>query len=175
MKILLTAEEIREAVERLASQIAEATAGNPVAIIGIRSRGDSVASRICALLSKEDRELFMGTLDISLYRDDLGHLHENPKLQSTEIDFPIDKAHVILVDDVLFTGRTIRSALDALVDYGRPTKIELAVLIDRGHREMPIEPNYVGVKLSTERMDRVIVSLEESDGKDAVELLENEE
>lgn len=175
MKTLLTADQIQQAVEKLTQDIREATQGRPVAIVGIRSRGDAVAERICSLLAEEERKLFLGTLDISLYRDDLTHLHETPKLQSTEIDFPMDGAHVILVDDVLFTGRTIRAALDALSDYGRPEKIELAALVDRGHREMPIQPNYVGVELKTERMDRVIVSLEESDGKDAVELLENEE
>ena len=111
-----------------------------------------------------------GVLDISLYRDDLEHLKQNPKLQSSEIPFQMDEAHVILVDDVLFTGRTIRASLDALTDYGRPRKVELAVLIDRGWRELPIEPQFVGCELETARLDRVIVNLEGSDGIDSVEL-----
>jgi pyrimidine operon attenuation protein / uracil phosphoribosyltransferase len=122
--------------------------GRPIALVGIRSRGDEVAERVLNLLSEDDRELSFGVLDISLYRDDFEHLHENPTLQESDIPFTVDGAHIILVDDVLFTGRTIRAALDALSDYGRPGKVELAVLIDRGHREMPIQPDYVGI-LST--------------------------
>ncbi len=173
MSILLNADQIDETVQRLADAIHEATGDKVLAIIGIRSRGDQVAMRICQALADKEREIFFGTLDISLYRDDLAHLHENPKLQSSEIDFPIDGAHVILVDDVLFTGRTIRAAIDALVDYGRPAKIELATLVDRGHREMPIQPDYTGLKIETRRTDRVTVSLEESDGNDFVQLVEN--
>jgi pyrimidine operon attenuation protein/uracil phosphoribosyltransferase len=112
-----------------------------------------------------------GVLDISLYRDDYEHLSSNPTLQSSSIDFPVDGSHVILVDDVIFTGRTIRAALDALFDYGRPSKVDLAVLIDRGHREIPVEPRFVGKHLETDRMDRVDVSLEKIDGKDAVEII----
>jgi hypothetical protein len=94
-----------------------------------------------------------------------------PTLQSSSIDFPVDGAHIVLVDDVIFTGRTIRAALDALFDYGRPSKVDLAVLIDRGHREIPVEPRFVGEHLNTDRMDRVDVSLEKIDGKDAVEII----
>jgi pyrimidine operon attenuation protein / uracil phosphoribosyltransferase len=113
-------------------------------------------------------------LDISLYRDDFEHLHENPTLQESDIPFPVEGAHIILVDDVLFTGRTIRAALDALSDYGRPAKVELAVLIDRGHREMPIQPDYVGIPLDTRRLDHVLVSLEGTDGKDEVRIVQKE-
>jgi pyrimidine operon attenuation protein/uracil phosphoribosyltransferase len=112
-------------------------------------------------------------IDISLYRDDLSHLAENPKLQSSEIPFQMDGAHIILVDDVLFTGRTIRAALDALTDYGRPARIQLAILIDRGHRELPVQPDYVGATLETARMDHVLVRLEKTDGADVVELVSN--
>lgn len=164
----MTAEDIAHAIESLASQIRERHPEQPLTIIGIRSRGDEVAERLCTLLAADDRELNFGTLDISLYRDDFEHLRENPKLQGSDIDCPIDDATVILVDDVLFTGRTIRAALDALSDYGRPAKVELAVLIDRGHREMPIQPDFVGISLATERSDHVWVSLEGTDGEDKV-------
>jgi len=172
MERTLTAEEITAGVERLAQAIREKTAGKPVALVGIRSRGDEVAERILTLLSEEDRELSFGVLDISLYRDDFEHLHENPLLQESDITFTVEGAHIILVDDVLFTGRTIRAALDALSDYGRAAKIELAVLIDRGHRETPIQPDYVGISLETQRLDHVLVSLEGTDGIDQVRIVE---
>ena len=120
---------------------------------------------------EENPDVLLGVLDISLYRDDYEHLSSNPTLQSSSIDFPVDGSHVVLVDDVIFTGRTIRAALDALFDYGRPSKVDLAVLIDRGHREIPVEPRFVGKHLETDRMDRVDVSLEKIDGKDAVEII----
>lgn len=173
MARILDEEGISEGVQNLSRQILEGTSG-PVAIVGIRSRGDEVAERICEVFAEKDRELSYGVLDISLYRDDLAHLESNPKLQSSDIPFTVDGAHVILVDDVLFTGRTIRAALDALTDYGRPKKIELAVLIDRGWRELPIQPDYVGVQLTTARLDKVVVNLEQTDGKDEVTLLEKE-
>lgn len=168
MSTPLNAEDIAKAIESLAAQIRSRHPQEPIALIGIRSRGDEVAERLCTLLAEDDRELNFGTLDISLYRDDFEHLHENPKLQGSDIDFSIENAIVILVDDVLFTGRTIRAALDALSDYGRPGKVELAVLIDRGHREMPIHADFVGISLATERLDHVLVSLEGTDGEDKV-------
>jgi pyrimidine operon attenuation protein/uracil phosphoribosyltransferase len=173
MNRILNADEIATAVETLAESIRERTQDKPIALVGIRSRGDEVAERLCNLLASEDRELDLGVLDISLYRDDFEHLHENPTLQETDIPFVLDGAHVILVDDVLFTGRTIRAALDALSDYGRPAKVELATLIDRGHREMPIQPDYVGLRLETNRLDHVHVSLENTDGTDRIEVVEN--
>jgi pyrimidine operon attenuation protein/uracil phosphoribosyltransferase len=168
MSTPLNAEDIALAIESLASRIRERHPDEALTIIGIRSRGDEVAERLCTLLATDDRELHFGTLDISLYRDDFEHLRENPKLQGSDIDCTIDGALVILVDDVLFTGRTIRAALDALSDYGRPNKVELAVLIDRGHREMPIQADFVGISLATERLDHVVVSLEGTDGEDKV-------
>ena len=170
----LSAEDIAAGVRKLAESIRERTADKSVALVGIRSRGDEVAERVLNLLSEEDGDLAFGTLDISLYRDDFEHLHENPALQGSDINFTVEGAHVILVDDVLFTGRTIRAALDALSDYGRPAKVELAVLIDRGHREMPIQPDYVGIALDTSRMDHVLVSLEGTDGEDSVRIVENQ-
>jgi pyrimidine operon attenuation protein/uracil phosphoribosyltransferase len=174
MNRILNAEEIAAAVETLAASIRERTQGKAIALVGIRSRGDEVAERLCNLLAEEDRELELGVLDISLYRDDFEHLHENPTLQESDIPFALGGAHVILVDDVLFTGRTIRAALDALSDYGRPAKVELAVLVDRGHREMPIQPDYVGLRLETNRLDHVLVSLENTDGTDRIEVIEKE-
>lgn len=175
MERSLTPDDIAAGVEQLAKSIREKHAGSPIAVVGIRSRGDEVAERVLTILSEEDDwELSFGVLDISLYRDDFEHLHENPSLQETNIPFSVDGAHIILVDDVLFTGRTIRAALDALFDYGRPAKVELAVLIDRGHREMPIQPEYVGITLDTNRHDHVLVSLEGADGKDEVRIVGKE-
>ncbi len=170
----LTAEDIAAGVVRLADAIRQKNPDKPLCLVGIRSRGDEVAERVLTLLSEDDRELSFGVLDISLYRDDFEHLHENPALQESEIPFEVEGAHLILVDDVLFTGRTIRAALDALSDYGRPGKVELAVLIDRGHREMPIQPDYVGISLDTSRLDHVLVSLEGTDGNDEVRIVEKE-
>ena len=174
MDHILTADEINAGVENLAAAIREKTAGKQIALVGIRSRGDEVAERVLTLLSEDDRDLDFGVLDISLYRDDFEHLHENPLLQESDINFVVDGAHIILVDDVLFTGRTIRAALDALLDYGRPAKIELAVLIDRGHRELPVAPDYVGIHLETNRLDHVLVSLEGTDGNDQVKIVRKE-
>ena len=167
-------DEIAAGVERLAQAIRAAAGNKPLALVGIRSRGDEVAERVLNILAEEDRELAFGILDISLYRDDFEHLRQNPTLQESDIPFPVDGAHIILVDDVLFTGRTIRAALDALSDYGRPGKVELAVLIDRGHREMPIQPDYVGIRLETQRLDHVLVSLEGTDGQDEVRIVHPE-
>ncbi len=173
MEQILSPEEITAGVERLARAIREKHRGQPVALVGIRSRGDEVAERVLTILSEDDDwDLAFGVLDISLYRDDFEHLRENPALQESDIPFTVDGAHIILVDDVLFTGRTIRAALDALSDYGRPAKVELAVLIDRGHREVPIQPDYVGILLDTRRLDHVFVSLEGTDGEDLVRLVE---
>ncbi len=170
----LTADDIAAGVKRLAEAIRAKNPDTPLALVGIRSRGDEVAERVLNILAEDDRTLEFGVLDISLYRDDFEHLHENPALQESDIPFEVEGAHIILVDDVLFTGRTIRAALDALSDYGRPAKVELAVLIDRGHREMPIQPDYVGISLDTRRLDHVLVSLERTDGQDEVRVVQKE-
>jgi pyrimidine operon attenuation protein/uracil phosphoribosyltransferase len=173
MSVTLDETEIAAGIDRLAAAIRAQTAGAPIALVGIRRRGDEVAERVLTVLADgDDRELAFGILDISLYRDDFEHLHENPQLQGSDIPFALDGAHVILVDDVLFTGRTIRAALDALSDYGRAAKVELAVLVDRGHREMPIQPNYTGITLTTQRLDHVLVSLAKTDGVDRIEVIE---
>lgn len=169
----LTEADIAEGVEKLTHLIREAHPGNDYALVGVRSRGDEVAERILAILAEAGIKVSIGVLDISLYRDDLAHLNSNPKLQGSELPFAVDGANVILVDDVLFTGRTVRAAIDALMDYGRPAKIELATLIDRGHRELPFTPDYVGIDLETRRLDYVDVKLKGTDGVDIVEVTEN--
>jgi phosphoribosylamine--glycine ligase len=171
VKLVLDADQINQGIESLAQAIRKANPVGEISLVGIRSRGDEVAERLLTHLSEEDRELNFGVLDISLYRDDFEHLRENPKLQESDIPFPVDGAHIILVDDVLFTGRTIRAALDALADYGRPAKVELAVLIDRGHRELPLQANYTGIKLETNRRDHVHVTLAGTDGEDSVKVV----
>jgi len=170
MSRVLGEREIEEGIERLARAIRERCGDRPIALVGIRSRGDEVAERVCNRLAEDDRELDLGMLDISLYRDDYEHLRSNPKLQGSEIAFEVEGAHLILIDDVIFTGRTIRAALDALSDYGRPGKVELAALIDRGHRELPIQPDYVGIALETARHDHVHVSLAGTDGEEKIEI-----
>ncbi len=173
MSIVLKEVDIVRAVDRLATHLYHANPKGGYVLVGLRSRGDEVAERIQKKLSERGVDILMGVLDISLYRDDLAHLNSNPKLQSSEIPFEVDGAHIIIVDDVLFTGRTVRSAIDALMDYGRPAKIELATLIDRGHRELPFAPTYTGVELETDRMDYVDVKLKKTDGVDAVEVIKN--
>ena len=143
-----------------------------IAIVGIQSRGVPLAARLAiALGSSTGRKVDVGSIDITLYRDDLSTVGTRPVLKSTNIPFSIDGRTVILVDDVLFTGRTIRAALDELVDFGRPSRIALAVLIDRGHRELPIQADYVGKTVNTSRSDMVDVRLVEIDGKDEVVLV----
>ena len=174
MSIVLDEAAIGEAVASLVTKIRAVAERGRVAIVGVRSRGDEVAERVSAALREMGIEHDYGMLDISLYRDVLSHLADHPKLQSSDITFQVDGAHVVLVDDVLFTGRTVRAALDALTDYGRPARIELAVLVDRGHREIPVQPDYVAVALETARMDHVVVRLKNTDGEDAVELVRNQ-
>lgn len=143
-----------------------------VAIIGIYTRGVTLAKRVAAELAKRGIEKEVGTLDISLYRDDFDNRGRDfPKLESSDIPFNIDGTRVILFDEVIFTGRTIRAALDGLMDYGRPAKIELAVLVDRGHREIPIQPDYVGFTVDTEMNQYVEVRFQEDDGKEGVFLV----
>lgn len=140
-----------------------------VALVGIQSRGVPLAERIAkALRAPRSKAIDVGSLDITLYRDDLSTIGTRPRLKATNIPFSIDGRTVILVDDVLFTGRTIRAALDELVDFGRPARIALAVLIDRGHRELPIQADFVGKTVRTARADMVDVRLAEIDGRDEV-------
>jgi pyrimidine operon attenuation protein/uracil phosphoribosyltransferase len=132
----------------------------PFFLIGVRTRGVTLAQRLAQeLTSFAEEEVVVGAVDITLYRDDLGHGRSWPVLLGTEVPFDVDGAEIVLVDDVLFTGRTIRAAIDAICDLGRPRRIRLAVLVDRGHRELPIQPDVVGLRLRTDRRDRVRVRL----------------
>jgi len=162
--------EIRRGVTRIAHEILERNHGaGGVVLVGIAARGDDLARRLAAEVERiEGAAVPVGVLDITFYRDDIGMRAEAPEVHETRIDFDINGRTVVLVDDVLFTGRTIRAALDALVDFGRPTAIQLAVLVDRGHRELPIRADYVGKNVPT-RMDEIVrVALKEVDGEDAV-------
>ena len=174
--VLLSADDVRRAVSRIAHEIVERDRDlSGLAIVGIRSRGDVLAKRLrAAIRTQENAVVPLGSLDITLYRDDLTRIGYAPVVHESALDFPVDDKVVVLVDDVLFTGRTIRAALDALVDYGRPRAIRLAVLVDRGHRELPIRADFVGKNVPTKTTDDVSVHLTEVDGRDEVELVATE-
>ena len=169
---IMTADEIRRATVRLSHEIVEKQAGTDgLLLIGIQRRGVPLARRIAAaILENEGAEVPVGALDITFYRDDLSLVAQQPVVKGTELPSGIDGRTVILVDDVLYTGRTIRAAMDALVDFGRPQAIRLAVLVDRGHRELPIRADHVGKNVPTSREELVRVHLEETDGEDGVEI-----
>ncbi len=168
MEVLLRPDDIAHKMRRLALQILERHAKAPLRFIGIHTRGVIIGERVRELLREDLGEIPYGTLDISLYRDDLDNMGAMPSLKGTDIPFSVEGAHIILFDDVLFTGRTIKAAIDALTDYGRPQLIELAVLIDRGNRELPIAPNYVGLTVPTDKHDYIRVRLREHDGEDGI-------
>lgn len=172
-KELIDADGMRRALTRIAHEIIEKNKGtDDLVIIGIRTRGVPLARRIVDKVKEiENVELPVGILDITLYRDDLSMVSQQPIVHKTEIPFNINGKKVVLVDDVLYTGRTVRAALDALIDLGRPKTIQLAIMIDRGHRELPIRADYVGKNLPTSQQEVVSVNLEETDGKDCVLLL----
>jgi pyrimidine operon attenuation protein/uracil phosphoribosyltransferase len=161
---------------RLAHEILERNKGSEsIVIVGIVTRGEHLARRLAAKIQDiEHRELQIGFIDITLYRDDLRGRLSQPVLRGTDIHFDLTDKNIILVDDVLFTGRTIRAALDELVDLGRPASIQLAVLEDRGHRELPIKADYVGKNIPTSRNEEIKVLMEETDGEDSVLLVETE-
>jgi pyrimidine operon attenuation protein / uracil phosphoribosyltransferase len=169
---IMTADEIRRATVRLSHEIVEKQAGTEgLLLIGIQRRGVPLASRIAAAIEEnEGVAIPVGTLDITFYRDDLSLIAQQPVVKGTELPLGIDGRTVVLVDDVLYTGRTIRAAMDALVDFGRPQAIRLAVLVDRGHRELPIRADHVGKNVPTSREEIVRVHLEETDGEDGVEI-----
>jgi pyrimidine operon attenuation protein / uracil phosphoribosyltransferase len=169
---ILDGTEIDRILERMASEIKEAHENTQnVALIGIHTRGVFLARRLQKLISALDGgELAVGEIDITLYRDDWTQMSAQPIVKTTDIAFSVDNKQVILVDDVLYTGRTIRAAMDAAIDFGRPSRIELAVLVDRGHRELPIQSNYTGYCIKTERLEMVNVMLKECDGEDGVTL-----
>jgi len=163
-------DDIRRALTRIAHEILERDKGAAdVVLVGIADRGDDLARRLAAEVSRiEGVEIPVGVLDITFYRDDIGLRAEAPEVHETRIGFDVSGKVVVLVDDVLYTGRTIRSAMDALMDLGRPHKIQLAVLVDRGHRELPIRADFVGKNVPTSRDDNVRVQVQELDGADAV-------
>jgi pyrimidine operon attenuation protein/uracil phosphoribosyltransferase len=167
---LLDSGEIRRVVTRIAHEILERNKGaGRVVLVGIAARGDDLARRLAKEISRiEGIEVPVGALDITFYRDDIGMRAEAPEVHETRIDFDITDTTVVLVDDVLFTGRTIRAAMDALVDFGRPEAIQLAVLVDRGHRELPIRADYVGKNVPTRKDEEVQVRIAEVDGEDSV-------
>jgi pyrimidine operon attenuation protein/uracil phosphoribosyltransferase len=163
-------DDVRRALTRIAHEILERDKGvAEVVLVGIADRGDELASRLAREIQRiEGPEVPVGVLDITFYRDDIGLRAEAPEVRETRIPFDVSGRVVVLVDDVLYTGRTIRAAMDALMDLGRPRKIQLAVLVDRGHRELPIRADYVGKNVPTSRADDVRVLIEEVDGEDAV-------
>ena len=168
--VIMDSEAIRRALVRIAHEIIEKNKGvEDVVIVGIRTRGVPLAQRIAAEINAiENCEMTVGMLDITLYRDDLSTLGYNPVVHGTDINFDLSGKHVVLVDEVLYTGRTIRAALDAVIDMGRPKTIQLAVLVDRGHKELPIRADYVGKNVPTSQKETIEVVLNEIDGTDEV-------
>jgi pyrimidine operon attenuation protein/uracil phosphoribosyltransferase len=169
-KVVLDGEDIRRTLVRIAHEIVEKNAEpHRLAIVGIHRRGAIIAQRVHGLVQGLlGAELPLGDLDISFYRDDVSTRSEAPVVHSSHLDFPLEDRTIVIVDDVLYTGRTVRSAIDALFDYGRPDRVQLAVLADRGHRELPIRADYVGKNLPTSKAERVNVRVEELDGTDEV-------
>ena len=169
---IMTADEIRRATIRLSHEIVEKQAGTSgLLLIGIQRRGVPLARRIAeAIAENESVDIEVGALDITFYRDDRSLVAQQPVVKGTDLPFGIDGRTIVLVDDVLYTGRTIRAAMDALVDFGRPQAIRLAVLVDRGHRELPIRADHVGKNVPTSREEIVRVHLEEIDGEDGVDI-----
>ncbi|WP_297055428.1 bifunctional pyr operon transcriptional regulator/uracil phosphoribosyltransferase PyrR [Thermosulfurimonas sp.] len=162
--------EIERTLRRLTHEILERYGGaRDLILVGIRTGGVPLARRLQRLIEEQEGiKIPVGTLDISLYRDDWSRISFHPEVKATEIPGSIDDLNVILVDDVIYTGRTVRAALDALMDFGRPRRVDLAVLVDRGHRELPIQPNYVGFQVPTRPEEHVKVLLREIDGRDAI-------
>jgi pyrimidine operon attenuation protein / uracil phosphoribosyltransferase len=182
-KSLLDADALSRTLSRIAHEIIEANPDlDEVALVGIQRRGVPLAQRLARLIEERAGAApALGTVDITFYRDDVrvrggeAPLHAQPIVRETQLDFPLEGRTVVLVDDVLYTGRTIRAAIEALFDYGRPARVQLAVLVDRGHRELPIRPDYVGKNLPTARGERIQVQLMEVDEVDAVLLVSSPE
>ena len=175
-RVVLDGDDVRRTLVRIAHEIVEKHAGRPVALVGIHRRGAHLAKRLHALVCDLlEAEVPLGDIDIAFYRDDLSTRHADPEVHSTHLPFRLEEYSVVLVDDVLYTGRTARAGIDALFDYGRPARVQLAVLADRGHRELPIRPDYIGKNLPTSRKESVAVRLKEHDGEDRVVIEETED
>ena len=175
-KVVLDGDHMRRTLTRIAHEIVE-NAGEPerLALVGIHRRGAVLAARLRRLLAElHDIDVPLGDLDIAFYRDDLRSRSGAPVVHASHVDFDVDGRTIVIVDDVLFTARTVRAAIEALFDYGRPQRVQLAVLVDRGHRELPFRPDYVGKNLPTSRQERVNVRMEELDGVDEVAIAELE-
>ncbi len=179
-KLLLDGQAIDRTLSRIAHEIIERNDDlTEVALVGIHTRGVTLAQRLRRLIAdRSGEEVALGAVDITFYRDDVhvrggeAPLHAQPVVRATQLDFPLEGMTIVLVDDVLYTGRTIRAAVEALFDYGRPARVQLAVLVDRGHRELPIRPDYVGKNLPTSRSERIQVQLVEVDETDGVVLVD---
>ena len=173
--LILSGGDMKRAITRMAHEIMEKNPDpSALVIVGIITRGRTLAERISAELKKiNGADVPVGSLDVTFYRDDIGEKGPNLLAEKTDIPFELPGKTVILVDDVLFTGRSIRAAIDHLIDIGRPARIQLAVLLDRGHRELPIRPDYVGKNIPTSRGQRVQVNVSETDGQDSVVLIED--
>ncbi len=173
-RTVVDARGVDRILARIAHEIVERNRGvSEVALVGVRSRGVDIAKRLAENIVRiEGVEVPLGIIDITLYRDDLRRsLEQPPQIKGTDIRFPIDDRHLVLVDDVLYTGRTVRAALDVLMDFGRPRSVQLAVLIDRGHRELPIRADYVGKNLPTSPVESVRVQIQGRDGRDEVAIV----
>lgn len=173
-RLILDSEGVQRAIIRIAHEILERNHGTKnLILVGIRTRGVYLAERLQQQIKIiENTEVSLGMLDITLYRDDLGEIGARPEIKETQLPEDITGKVVILVDDVLYSGRTVRAALDALIDFGRPRAIQLAVLVDRGHRELPIKADYIGKNIPTSREEEVVLRLKEKDGKDEAVVIE---
>ncbi len=167
--VVLDHDDIRRTLVRIAHEITEKNPDGDIALVGIHRRGAILGQRLHALTGELLQDSVpLGFADISFYRDDLAMRPSAPVVHATQLDFPVEGRTVVIVDDVLYTGRTVRAAIDEIFDYGRPARVQLAVLVDRGHRELPIRPDYVGKNLPTSHEERVNVHVEEIDGRDEV-------
>lgn len=174
IKLLADSAALAEKLKLISEEIIETCPDvSALIIVGIQRRGVEIAERIVELIKdKTGNSIPLGVLDITFYRDDLSMVTDQPTVHSTNIPFNLDGKNVLLVDDVIYTGRTIRAALDAIVDFGRPNAVKLLALVDRGHRELPIQPDFTGWKVETKKTDKISVKVSELDGEDSVELVD---
>jgi pyrimidine operon attenuation protein/uracil phosphoribosyltransferase len=176
-RVVLDRDDVRRTLVRIAHEIVEKNPERELAIVGIHRRGAVLAARLRHLVEelRADGPVPLGDIDIAFYRDDVGLRPEAPVVHASHLDFPLDGCTLVLVDDVLYTGRTVRAAIDCIFDYGRPDRVQLAVLVDRGHRELPIRPDYVGKNLPTAADERVNVRVEEVDGVEEIRIAQSDE